>query len=84
LSACAARFDVTAGPLAGTKISKILSALLLPIYGQLWPIPPWPYNLVPYLIVAWTLGGVAYFYYIRTRRTDMLDAMGRVWEPAPN
>ena len=58
--------------------------MLLPIYGQLWPIPPWPYNLVPYLILAWTLGGVAYFLYIRSRRTEMLDAMGRVWEPAPN
>jgi hypothetical protein len=32
--------------------------MLLPIYGQLWPIPAWPYNLVPYLIVAWTLVGV--------------------------
>jgi amino acid transporter len=58
--------------------------MLLPIYGQLWPIPPWPYNLVPYLILAWTLGGVAYFLYIRSKRTEMLDAMGRVWEPAPN
>jgi amino acid transporter len=58
--------------------------MLLPIYGQLWPIPAWPYNLVPYLILAWTLGGVAYFFYIRNKRTDMLDAMGRVWEPAPS
>ena len=55
--------------------------MLLPIYGQLWPIPPWPYDLVPYLILAWTLGGIGYFFYIRNRRTDMLDAMGRVWEP---
>jgi hypothetical protein len=55
--------------------------MLLPIYGQLWPIPPWPYNLVPYLILAWTIGGIGYFFYIRSRRTDMLDAMGRVWEP---
>ena len=55
--------------------------MLLPIYGQLWPIPPWPYDLVPYLILAWTLGGIGYFFYIRSRRTDMLDAMGRVWEP---
>jgi amino acid transporter len=55
--------------------------MLLPIYGQLWPIPPWPYDLVPYLILAWTIGGLGYYYYIRNRRTDMLDAMGRVWEP---
>jgi amino acid transporter len=55
--------------------------MLLPIYGQLWPIPAWPYSLVPYLILAWTLGGIGYFFYIRNRRSDMLDAMGRVWEP---
>jgi amino acid transporter len=55
--------------------------MLLPIYGQLWPIPPWPFSLVPYLIVAWTLAGIGYFFYIRSQRTDMLDAMGRVWEP---
>jgi hypothetical protein len=40
------------------------------------------YDLVPYLILAWSLGGIGYFLYIRNRRTDMLDAMGRVWEPA--
>ena len=57
--------------------------MLLPIYGQLWPIPPWPYDLVPYLILAWTLGGIGYLLYIRSKRTDMLDAMGRVWEPTP-
>jgi amino acid transporter len=57
--------------------------LLLPIYGQLWPIPPWPYNLVPYLILAWTLGGIGYFLYLARRRPAMVEAMGRVWEPDP-
>lgn len=57
--------------------------MLLPIYGQLWPIPAWPYNLVPYLIIAWTLAGIGYFRYLRAQRPAMLDAMGRVWEPDP-
>ena len=57
--------------------------LLLPIYGQLWPIPPWPYNLVPYLILAWTIGGIGYFLYLTRRRPAMVEAMGRVWEPDP-
>jgi len=57
--------------------------MLLPIYGQLWPIPAWPYNLVPYLIVAWTLAGIGYFLYLRSRKPEMIDAMGRVWEPDP-
>jgi amino acid transporter len=57
--------------------------MLLPIYGQLWPVPPWPYNLVPYLILAWTLGGIGYFVYLARRRPAMVEAMGRVWEPDP-
>jgi amino acid transporter len=55
--------------------------LLLPIYGQLWPIPAWPYDLVPYLIVAWILGGVGYFLYLKSRKPALVEAMGRVWEP---
>jgi hypothetical protein len=55
--------------------------MLLPIYGQLWPIPPWPYNLVPYVIVVWAISGVVYFQFIRNKRPHLIDAMGRVWEP---
>ena len=62
-------------PIAGSLL------LLLPIYGQLWPIPAWPYDLVPYLIVAWIIGGVGYFLYLKSRKPAMVEAMGRVWEP---
>jgi hypothetical protein len=64
-------------PIAGSLL------LLLPIYGQLWPIPAWPYDVVPYLIVAWIIGGVGYFLYLKSRRPAMVEAMGRVWEPNP-
>ena len=40
-------------------------------------------KLVPYLIIAWTLAGIAYFRYLRAKSPAMLDAMGRVWEPDP-
>lgn len=55
--------------------------MLLPIYGQLWPVPPWPYNLVPYLILVWIAVGVGYFGFIRRKRPHLIDAMGHVWEP---
>lgn len=55
--------------------------LLLPIYGLLWPIPAWPYSLVPYLLLVWVVGGIVYFGYLRRRRPALIDAMGRVWEP---
>lgn len=56
--------------------------MLLPIYGQVYPLPAWPYRLVPYLIVTWVVAGAVYFAVLRRRRPQFLDAMGRVWEPA--
>jgi amino acid transporter len=55
--------------------------MLLPIYGQLRPVPSWPYNLVPYLIVLWILSGLVYYGYLRSKKPNLIDAMGRVWEP---
>jgi amino acid transporter len=54
--------------------------MLLPIYGQVWPLPDWPYRVVPYLIVAWVAGGALYFRSLQRRRPELVDAMGRVWE----
>jgi amino acid transporter len=55
--------------------------MLLPIYGQLWPVPGWPYRLVPYLLLAWVIIGIIYFQILRRRDPQLVDAMGRVWEP---
>jgi amino acid transporter len=55
--------------------------MLLPIYGQLVPVPDWPYRLVPYLLVAWVIIGVGYFLVLRRRNPRVIDAMGAVWEP---
>ena len=55
--------------------------MLLPIYGQLVPVPAWPYRLVPYLLVAWVVIGVGYFLLLRRRDPQVIDAMGAVWEP---
>lgn len=52
--------------------------LLLPIAGLLYPIPAYPNNLVPYIMVAWIIIGIAYLTVISRRRPDILDAMGRV------
>jgi amino acid transporter len=59
--------------------------MLLPIYGLLWPVPAYPNNLVPYIVVAWILIGVAYLAVIVKNRPGVLDAMGRAMgeEAAP-
>jgi amino acid transporter len=51
--------------------------MLLPIYGLVWPIPAYPNNLVPYIMLAWIVLGVAYLYVIARSRPEILDAMGR-------
>jgi amino acid transporter len=55
--------------------------MLLPIYGLLWPIPDWPYNLVPYILLIWVVGGAGYFLYLRKNHPERIEAMGHVWEP---
>lgn len=58
--------------------------MLLPIGGQLWPVPAYPNNLVPYIMLTWIVLGVGYLAMISRRRPDLLDAMGRAMvEEAP-
>jgi amino acid transporter len=55
--------------------------MLLPIYGLLWPIPDWPFSLVPYILLLWVVAGAVYFRYLRKNHPERIEAMGRVWEP---
>jgi amino acid transporter len=55
--------------------------MLLPIYGLLWPIPDWPFSLVPYILLLWVVAGALYFLYLRKNHPERIEAMGRVWEP---
>jgi amino acid transporter len=52
--------------------------MLLSIYGLLWPVPAYPNNLVPYIMLVWIVLGGIYLYLIASRRPDLLEAMGRV------
>ncbi|QKV97327.1 APC family permease [Streptomyces sp. NA02950] len=54
--------------------------MLLPIWGQIHPLPAWPNNLVPYLIVAWMVLGAGYLIFLRARRPALVSAMGHVFE----
>jgi amino acid transporter len=58
-------------------VSSLL--LLLPIYGLLWPRPDWPYNLVPYIVVAWLAAGMLFFRQLRRKAPERVDGMGRIW-----
>jgi amino acid transporter len=57
--------------------------LLLPIYGLVYPVPAFPNNLVPYIVIVWIALGFVYLAVVSRRRPETLDAMGRVWGDEP-
>jgi amino acid transporter len=57
--------------------------LLLPIYGLIYPVPDFPNNLVPYIVIVWIALGFVYLAVVSRRRPETLDAMGRVWGDEP-
>ncbi|NEN05813.1 APC family permease [Diaminobutyricibacter tongyongensis] len=57
--------------------------MLLPVYGQVSPVPPFPNNLVPYIVIIWMLAGTAYLIYLKRKGKDLIEAMGRVFEDTP-
>lgn len=65
-------------------VLPVLTALimLIPVYGQIRPVPPYPNNLVPYILVAWMILGAGYLMFLRAKRPALIDAMGRVFEDA--
>ncbi|MHB1567655.1 MAG: APC family permease [Solirubrobacteraceae bacterium] len=55
-----------------------IAALAYPLWSVAKPGQSYPYNLVPYVVLAWIIaGGVAYFY-LRSKSPEKLAAVGRV------
>jgi len=42
------------------------------IFGAVWPVPPWPYNLLIYLFALYMALGGAWFGYLKFRRPPVL------------
>ncbi|MFC5182327.1 APC family permease [Actinomadura harenae] len=53
--------------------------LLLPVYGQLVPLPTGANRVALALVVVWMAAGLGYLGWIVRNRPVLLDAMGRVW-----
>jgi amino acid transporter len=55
-----------------------IALMALPIYGALWPWPPWPANLIIVLSFAWMFIGLAAGYRLRSRAGELLERVGRL------
>jgi amino acid transporter len=49
--------------------------VLLPLYGTVWPIAPYPMNLVPWVFAAWVIAGLVYLRIAAKRHVDLAGAM---------
>ena len=50
------------------------------IFGSLYPVPPWPYNIIPYLFALYLGIGAAWFGYLKVRAPQVLATMGHDME----
>lgn len=50
-------------------------AMLVPIIGSIYPVPPPPYNYVPYIFLALLAIGVARFIYLCRKQPEMIGAI---------
>jgi amino acid transporter len=58
-----------------------IAILLVPLLiknGLIWPLPPWPYNLVPYLTAAWLVVGAIIVAFLQAKRPERLQRAGRI------
>jgi len=58
-------------------VVAIIGALLVGfvIFGAVYPVPPYPYNLLIYLFALYMAGGAAWFGFLKLRRPDALAAI---------
>jgi amino acid transporter len=73
-----AEFSVLKHVVVPIVATVILLMPLLIKHGLLWPLPAWPYNLVPYLTVAWLVIGIGIVAYLQAKRPERLERAGRI------
>lgn len=63
-------------------ILPIVGALivLLPLYGVIWPISPYPLDIVPWLALAWLVIGIFFARYVEARKPELTTVMQTVFE----
>jgi amino acid transporter len=64
-------------PVAGVLIAGFV------LYHNVWPVPPAPYQLLPYLVLGWLLAGLVLTVVIPGFAAKVAGGLGRTAEPDP-
>jgi amino acid transporter len=54
----------------------------IPLVGTFYPVPASPFNVLPYIALAWLVIGIIAAIALRSRKPDLLSAIGRVFVEA--
>lgn len=65
-------------------IVPLIAALIfvIPLVGTFYPMPAWPYNVLPYVALAWLALGIVIAIYLSKKHPQRLAAIGRVFVDA--
>lgn len=50
--------------------------MMIPIVGSVYPVPDWPYTILPFIFLASLTLGTGYFLYLRSFKPDSLNKIG--------
>ena len=53
----------------------VLGSIGLPGENSIFPIPPAPYNIFPYLFLVYMIVGAVWFFILRSRSPNMIQEM---------
>ena len=53
-----------------------VAVLIYPLYSVANPLQPYPFNLVPIIVLAWVLAGLVLYLVYRARTPEKIAALG--------
>lgn len=73
-----------ANPLSTVLAVVVVVALLYVFYKNVWPVPPSPYNVLPWIFLGALVVGMAWYFTVRARNPEVLREVGMMEEePIP-
>jgi amino acid transporter len=73
-----------ANPMSTVLAIVVVAALLYVFYKNVWPVPPSPFNLFPWIFLGLMVLGLAWYFAVRVRNPEVLREVGMMEEdPIP-